>query len=263
MKKILALILMIMLSFSAMAADVPQAVSRGGTIVVRIPWKWINSAELGPSWWGSIDQAVGESAEHALFPVIPPSKVASYLLGGITADERIRIFSASAPENKALVMNNRPLDDNWYAVIRPESRFGGSFDLYWSVSEWSMTMQDRTAHGNLERDMETSVFPLKITSMDGAKAAWTSVYGGISYTLFEVEGIYIAVIEEKNARAEDLPYTQLYIDAPGYDFDFFYTQMEGYMDGNTGVYCCVLSDEEFQLLKEDVIPRLEHDHSKW
>jgi len=264
MKRIFALVLILMLSFSALAAyEAPQAVSRGGTIVVRVPWSWINGQQLVGSWWGSIDHPVGDTKEQVLFPVMPPSDVAEWVLQGSMEEELIRVFTVARAESKAMVMNRRPLDDNYYVVIRPEKKFGGSFDLHYSVSEWGMTMNDDIVHGNLKLDQETQRINLKIDSLDGIKAAWQKNFDGFGITLFEVQGVYIAVITEKNARKEDLEYTQLYIDAPGYDFDYFYLQMEGYMDGKNGVYCCVLSEAEAKLMMDDVSVRLEHDHSKW
>lgn len=263
MKKMLILLLALLLMGSALAAEAPQAVSRGGTIVIRIPWKWMNALELGPSWWGSIFHAEGDSKEQVLFPVMPPSKVADWKLQGSKDEELIRSFAINREESKALIMNRRPLDDNYYAVIRPDSKFGNVFDLHWSVSEWGMTMDDDIVHGDLKHDMETQVLSLKIDPMNDAKAAWKGNFDGFKIALFEVDGIYVAVIEEKGAKDEDLRYTQLYIDAPGYDFDYFYTRMEGYMDDGTGVYCCVLSEDEARLMMDGVDARLEHDHSKW
>lgn len=264
MKKTLILILVLMLSFSALASyEGPQAVSRGGTIVVRVPWSWINGQQLTGSWWGSIDHAVGETKEQVLFPVMPPSEVAEWVLQGSMEEEPIRTLAVAKAESKAMVMNRRPLDDNYYVVIRPEKKFGSSFDLHYSVSEWGMTMVDDLVHGDLQLDQETQVVNLKIDSMDGMKAAWKKDFGGFRMTLFEVDGVYIAVITEKGAKQDDLKYTQLYIDAPGYDFDYFYVQMEGYIDGSEGIYCCVLSEAEYLELKGGSKVRLEHDHTQW
>lgn len=263
MKKTLIMILVLMLSFSALAAyEAPQAVSRGGTIVVRVPWSWINGQQLGGSWWGSIDQAVGDTKEQVLFPVMPPSEVAEWVLQSSMEEEPIRTLAVAKAESKAMVMNRRPLDDNYYVVIRPEKKFGSTFDLYWSVSEWGMTMAGDTVHGDLQLDQETQVTTLKIDSMDGIKAAWKKSFDGFKVTLFEVDGVYIAVINEKGVKKNDLEYTQLYIDAPGYDFDYFFIQLDGYMDGGEGVYCCVLSEAEAKLMMDDVSVRLEHDHTK-
>jgi len=259
--RIVLFALIIMLSFSVLASQM-HAVSRGGTIVVRVPYQVLDQAQLVGSWWGSIDQAVDERAEQVLFPVIPPMKVAEYLLAGDFSGDLIRTMAVSSVDSKALVMNKRPLDDNLYLVLRPEEKFGSSFDLYWSVSEWSMSMQDTVAHGNLELDMETQVTSLSVTSMDGIKPHWQHSYGGFSISLFEVSGVYVAVIEEPNARKEDLRYTQLYIDAPDYDFDYFYMEMDGYLDGGSGIYCTVLSEAEANLLQDKASVRLEHDHAR-
>ena len=263
MKKILAIILILMLSFSALAAEGPMAISRGGTIVIRIPWDWMNQLELGPSWWGSIDHAVGETKEQVLFPVMQPSKVAEWMLQGSADEQLIRTFQINGTESKALILNRRPLDDHYYAIVRPENKFGSSFTLHWSVSEWGMTMNDDIVHGDLKLDMETQITPLDVTPMDGLKADWTASYDSFDLSLFSVQNVYIAVIAEKNASQDDLEYTQLYIDAPGYDFDYFYTQMQGYMDGSNGIYCCVLSEAEAKLMMDKVSVRLEHDHTKW
>ena len=263
MKKILALILILMLSFSAYAAEVPKAVSRGGTIVIRIPYEWMDSQQLVGSWWGSIDHPVGDTKEQVLFPIIPPDEVANWVLQGSMEEEMIRLFAVAQAESKAKTMSRRPLNDHYYVVIRPEEKFGGSFDLYYSVSEWGLSMSDDTVHGDLKLDQETQKLKLKIDALDGIKTEWKKDFGGFGISLFAVQDVYIAVIEEPGVKAEDLDYTQLYIDAPGYDFDYFYIRMEGYMDGKKGVYCCVLSEAEAKLMMDDVSVRLEHDHTKW
>ena len=264
MKKIIAMILILLLCGTAFAAEKPQAVSRGGTIVVRVPYGWIDSAPLAGSWWGFLGQGENDTPEDVLFPIVPPSKVAEILLSGDFADRRANVFNISSVDSKALVMNNRPLDDHWYTVLRPEKKFGKSFDMHWSVAQWQLSVKGGEVSGSLELDMPTEVFTLSVDSMDDAKAAWEKNCGSFTLSLFPVEGVHIAVIREKGVKREDLEHTQLYIDGKGlYDYDYSFLRLRGYMDGKNGVYCCVLSDEEAVLIKDGAALRLEHDHGKW
>ena len=241
----------------------PQAVSRGGTIVIRIPWEWINGCEMGGTWWGDISQAENETLEEVLMTILPPSEVASKILGG-NDDYTIRTFGFNGVDSKAYRMSSRPLDDAWYCVVRPEKKVSGSFSMYATVMEYSLSIRDDQVSGNLEREkVDQSPVDVAVTSMDGIKTTWKKNYDGFSVALYEVQGVYIAVITEKNARKADIEATQLYIRMNGYDYSQVRVDLDGYMDGKTGVYCCVLSEGEFLELKDGAAVRLEHDHSKW
>lgn len=257
MKKILAIILMIMLSFSAMAADVPQAVSRGGTVVIQIPWEWINSAEMGGTWWGGIYQGEDERLTDVLFNMLPPSEVASAVLGGYSGARMIRTFGFNGWDSKALRMSSRPLEDAWYCVVRPEYGFSNNIVMYSTVMEYSLIVQDGVASGNLEREkVDQNPINIPVTAMDDLKASWKKDYSGFSLSLFPVQQVYIAVIYEKNAPADDLSNTRLLIPMTGYDYEEVCIDLDGYMDGKTGVYCCVLSGEEALQITEGAAVRL-------
>ena len=262
MKKALILILILMMGFSAFAAEMPQAVSRGGTIVIRIPWEWINGCEMGGTWWGGIYQGENETMEEVLMDIVPPSEVASKILGG-NSDYTIRTFGFNSYDSKALQMSNRPLDDAWYCVVRPEKKFSDSFKMYHTVMEYNLSIHDNQVSGSLEREkVDQDPMDVAVSSMNGIKPAWEKNYDGFGMVLYEVQGVYIAVITEKNAKKDDVAYTQLYIRANGYDFSNFCVDLVGYMDGKNGVYCCVLSEGEFAELKDGADVRLEHDHAK-
>ena len=241
----------------------PQAVSRGGTIVIRIPWEWINGCEMDGTWWGDLSQAENETLEEVLMTIVPPTEAANKLLGG-NDDYTIRTFGFNGVDSKAMRMSSRPLDDAWYCVVRPEKKVSGSFKMHHTVMEYSLSIRDNQLSGSLEREKaDQTPIDVSVTPMDGIKAAWKKNYDGFGMVLYEVEGVYIAVITEKNAKKADIEATQLYIPVNGYDYSQVRIDLDGYMDGKNGIYCCVLSEGEFLELKDGAKVRLEHDHSKW
>lgn len=265
MKKWLILALVFLLCGSAMAAQEPQAVSRGGTLVLRIPHEWIDSVKLGACWWNSIFQSTDETAAQVLFQYIAPERAEALAAQGDFSDEIVRTLYISEYANNALQMSVRPLNDGWYAAIRPKEDFDDRWSFLPSISEYRFSCEHGQAGGSAELEyVDEASFSLQIKSMDGMKAAWEKDIDNFRLRLYPVQEVYIAVIHENGTAEEDLKYAQLHIDLPTvYNFGDVFIKLSGYLDGGKGVYCCVLSGEEAEAIMNGGRVYMAHDHIKW
>ena len=240
-----------------------KAVTRGGTIVLRISDEWLYSFEdisgvFGfsmPAYYG------GEDAWEALDQYLHGERLAAFL-DDYTADgsaESIARTPAVLCTGGELLMNERHIGPYWYITVRPAEKFGSSWDMYWRVDEMDITMEADSeidhADGTVKYDDVFSAQfnrqtiedhkTVKAESMSSNKAGFTKEYDGLELQIFEGLDTNIGLIYEKNADKDLLENVEVRIG----DRASFY--VSGYMNGSNGVYVFVLTDAEVNAVKNE------------
>jgi len=228
--------------------DKITAVVRGGTVIVRIPEAWMEnqSGFTQPFFGEGTREYTGEEAQKWLAWDLRGQAYADFLRdwqenGSASAD----MWGASiASSEKLLVMNERHLGNASYFVLRPSGKVKDTLDVNLSVFRYGAEAEGETLRKYRDADWNNKKQPLKLIS-DDAKAAFTGEYNGCKLTLYETEmGVYAAVIYKYDAAPADLFYLWLRID------NRKNIVMDGYMNKDRGVYCCVLTRGEAQMIMD-------------
>lgn len=238
------------------AGEDVQAVVRGGTIVVRFSDAWLAQPELtGVFGWSPDSEYTGTEAEALLADFLHGDAYNSFmtdLMADGNAEGRARIPDILTVEGE-LMMNSRHIGNAWYVVVRPAERFDDSWNMYWRINGIKLRRSSNGLFTNFDLQTVEEHKALKL------------IKGGSSGPVFEMENdamqmaVYreldanIAVIYEKNADKDFLENAQLRI--PGMPRGI---ELDGYMDGKQGVYCCTMTDAELALLKNGAQPEIWH-----
>lgn len=233
-----------------------QGVVRGGTILVRFSDAWLAQPELtGVFGWSADNEYTGQEADQLLAEYLHGdvynSFLADYMADG-SAEGRARNPVILETDGE-LVMNHRHIGSDWYIIVRPAKKFDNDWEMYWRINGIKLRMEDGSLFTNFDLQTVEEHKKLKLAR------------GGSEGPVFEVENdamqmaVYreldanIAVIYEKNADKDFLEAAQLRI--PGMVRGI---EMDGYMDGSRGVYCCTLTDAELALLHNGAQAQIWH-----
>jgi len=241
-----------------------ESVMRGGTIVLRISDKWMESFDTSgvfgfssPGYYGN------EAAWDKLGEMLHGDALAAFLNdygddGSAAGEARVPCVLCT---NGELLMNQRHIGAHWYVTIRPAEKFKRSWDMYWRINDNDITMTaggeiDRADTGIREYDHVFSSEFVRQTieehktltpeSMDGAKAVFEKKYGSLEFFLFEgLEG-HIGVLYENGADKDLLEAVELRIGSEENAF-----AISGYMNGDKAVYVFVLTNAEVHAIRNE------------
>lgn len=230
-----------------------QAVARGGTIVVRFSDAWLAQPELtGVFGWSPDSEYTGEKAERLLADYLHGdtynSFMADYLADG-SAEGRAR----NPVILDELIMNRRHIGSDWYIVVRPEEKFSDSWEMYWHINGIKLRREDESLFTNFDLQTVEEYKELKLSRGGGEGPVFELENDGLHMAVYRELDANIAVIYEKNADKDFLEGAQLRM--PGMEEGI---ELDGYMDGKQGVYCCTLTDAELALLQNGVRPEIWH-----
>lgn len=233
-----------------------QAVVRGGTIVVRFSDAWLAQPELtGVFGWSPDSEYAGEEADALLAQYLHGDAynrfIADYLADG-SAGGRARV-PAVLPTGGELIMNERHLGSDWYIIVRPAVKFGGSWEMYWRINGVKLQMDGETLSTNFDLQTVEEHRELQLSRASGEAPVLETESDALQITVYREMDANIAVIYENAADRDFLEGAELRI--PGVKQGVL---LFGYMDGERGVYCCTLTDAELALLQDGAQAEIWH-----
>ena len=227
--------------------DSIAAVVRGGTVIVRIPEAWMEKQSgFTRAFFGTTSREyTGEEAGKSLSADLRGQAYADFLREWQTTGAAKAVTWGANIEcgEKILKMNERHIGNARYFVLRPSGKVKDSLKVSLSLLRRSAEAEGDVLR--LSNDSEwDGKYTLKITR-DDAEAAFTGEYDGCRLTLYETKlGVYAAVVYKYDADEADLFYLNLTVG------DREAVVMNGYMSGDKGVYCGVLTEGEARLIMD-------------
>jgi len=222
------------------------AVERGGTVIVRVPESWMEnqSGYTQPFFGESSREYTGNQAREWLAMDVHGQAYEAFLTDWENSGEATATgWRAGIQEVKGLkLMNDRHLGNAFYFVLRPEGKVGDTLDVNLGLSRMRAEAEGDVLRMYLDAEWSNEKYPLKLTK-NSSSAVFTGEYGNNRLSLYETGlGVYAAVIYKFDADSGDLFYLWLEIE------DRKNIVMNGYMHKDKGVYCCVLTEGEAQMI---------------
>ena len=234
-----------------MSEELPAKITaseRGGTVIVRIPDAWMEKQTgfTQPFFGDGSREYTGEEARTRLAADLRGQAYADFLdqWQGTGSAEAVMWSASIASGEKLLLMNDRKLGNASYFVLRPSGKAKETLNVNLSLFRYGAEAEGDILRIWRDADWNSKKHALKLTK-DDAEAAFTGEYSGCRLTLYETEaGVYAAVIYKYGADKADLFYLWLRID------NRENIVMNGYMHKDKGVYCCVLTKGEAQMIMD-------------
>lgn len=228
---------------------------RGGTYIMCIPAGMIDDApEFEGDTVGESEAFTGDDAKARLRMMLNEEdfQAAQKRLesdGWVRDTSRIPELAES---EKALTMNSRRIDNDWYMVIRPEKEFSKEANVRWRIGEWNYQLEDygTLTLTNVTGPEYTSTIP--VSDHTSAKAVYEKAFGDLNITVYREQGINTMVAHD--ARKAGTLSAQLFIG--GHDIGI---SLNGYINSQKQqTYCCVLTDGELAGLVAGWVPELRY-----
>ncbi len=229
-----------------------SAVARGNTIVVRISDDRVNKDDLTVQLIDFV--ALGHQIDEA------PAMLSEYL-HGISYNRVLQLLRQESTETIAripailkkdarggsnLMMSRRHIGNAWFFAIRPEDQIGDTWNARWRANAFTIVKSEDTFVIRLTQQTEIEECPLSVNQFYDA-AAFSEQYDNCQIDVFADAGADIhanvAVITLPHADAENLENCTLCIG------DRISIPINGYMQDESGIFCCVLTDAEYACLK--------------
>ena len=225
-----------------------SASERGGTVIVRVPDAWMEKQTgfTQPFFGDGCREYTGEEAQKWLALDLRGQAYGDFLNEWQEngSAEAVAWSAGIAESEKLMQMNQRHLGNASFFVLRPSGKVKDSLNVNLSVFRYGVEAEGDILRMYRDADWSNKKQPVKLTK-DDAKAAFTGEYNGCKLTLYETEmGVYAAVIYKYDADEADLFYLWLRID------NRENIVMNGYMHKDKGVYCCVLTKGEAQMIMD-------------
>ena len=251
------------------------AVARGNTIILRIADHLIESAPLH----GNFSFV---RREPAILCADVPLCLAKYINGDAycrfvqdmksdSAVITVRIPAVcSANDNDPRILNRRHIGNAWYFALQTDAPMDDTFDISWRANAFKFKFSYDSGL-TVNDAQQTDLYPASLKpSPQTEPAAFSAQYDDCRIDVYTDAGqdvrANIAVITLSGADANNLDNCTLSIGDP------VSIPVNGYMDGENGVFCCTLTDVEIARLKngekaEIQTPsrteRLEWEHDKY
>lgn len=238
----------------------PCAVERGGTAVLRVSDKWIQSRERFDALGTAGDDVFeGEAATKELARILHGEAYEAFLnqimqRGGAEAEV---LCPDLYEDDGLLVMHARHIGGAWYLTFRPgeagrkRMKADGRIDVEACLNGGSIRWADGTLTEVSWGHHWEETLALKLGAISG-KPAFSGDFENLAVTLFREMDANILVIRESPGDGAWLGAVLTLDDRLAAD------GLTGYMDGGDAVYVCVLADVEAEALKGGAFPRLIH-----
>lgn len=226
-----------------------QAVTRGGTIVLRFSDEYLYSFDVeGVFGFNSGEEYSENAAWDALGEHLHGKRLLNFLSDYAengSAEGISRKPDVLCTEGE-LMMNRRHIGGYWYIAIRPEIKFDSSWEMYWRIDEYDISMDAEQVFSEyFNRQTLEEHKLISIQSLSGDSASFTKDYGEIELQIFDGLDAHIGLIYEKNADEDFLEDVEVRINA-----DAAFTA-NGYMNGSRAVYVFILTDAEANAIENE------------
>lgn len=235
------------------------AVERGGTIILRLSDDWMASREGVQGIFAMPDSGsyTGDAVQAQLSEYLHGDDYNSFLKEWAeNGCASAKVYSPSIyPQNQELFMNERHIGGAWYITMRPMRNVGKSLPIY-----LRFFVGDFKAEGDIleycwDCEWDEFNYNLKFSDAYSKKSVFSKDYGDFEITLYAAMGTYVAVIYQPNGDEDLLENVCLSLENQP---DIV---LNGYMNGDTAVYCCVLNAAEKFLLESGASVQLKY--AKW
>lgn len=235
-----------------------RSVARGGTVVSCIPQSWLDDPKKTTQ--GVFAQPAeyeyqGNEMYARLSELLHGEKYAAFIeeyRANGRAETTVRVPDIIW-DNGELIMNQRHFGGAYYIVFRPKNAFEDSYATHARFFEHDICMENDVLYETVGWEWNDYDFNIALERIEGDKTAYSGGNDSLKISVFREMDANIAVITEKNADKNRI--SRVLFSINGLDTGI---EMSGYMDGKDAVYCCVLTDAEYKLIKngaEISIPR--------
>lgn len=234
-----------------------DAVERGGTIILRMTDEWMaNRKDIGSVFgFSPVSSYEGEAASEMLTRYLHGDAYNAFM--GSYAEtgkaEGMAYEPDIYPENAELFMNQRHIGGAWYVTMRPARVSGDSIEIYLRFFAGKIWMEDEVLQVDFSQEWGDTDYELKFSEKSGKGKTFSKDYGDFSIAVHEEMDTYIAIIYQPGGDKDLLKDVRLSIaDQP----DII---LNGYMNADTAVYCCVLTEGEMHLIESGADVKLWHE----
>ena len=155
-----------------------------------------------------------------------------------------------------LNMNLRLVGSQWIAVVRPAESEGTALSTCFTSHQNALHMED----GVLDIEVtgcRSSYLYLEPTLLNDLQADFQMQWGKLSMEVYNLLDylhmpVYIAVLRDAQGADRSLRNVNLQIGDTQRD------SLSGYVDGADAIYCCILNEQEVQLLRDGTLFQLIH-----
>lgn len=222
-----------------------KAVARGNTIVLRLPQSWLDDAQktVSASFDAAFQAQYVEAEAYARLTELMQGERCTAFLADYAQNQRAEaaVRIPDIPwQSDELLMNQRHFGDVYYYVIRPDAAFEAQYTVDLRFFEHDLHFENGVLQEVGAGEWSDEGFAMSLSRVSGGNIVHSIDSDDLQLDIFYEMDCYIAVIEEHNADKNRISGVKLYID--GLDTGI---RLNGYMDGQNAVYCCVLTDAEF------------------
>ncbi len=228
------------------------AVARGNTVIVRMADSWLEEAELTDVFgFSSPDIYPLSEAAEQLTEYLHGDRYNGFLQeiqqDGASTIARVPYVGMLDRQNRSiLIMSRRHIGNAWYIVFRPEDALGDNWDMYWRINGMEIKTRVDSFYINFKLQTLDAEYPL-VTPQFYDPAAFSAQYDGCKIDVFADAGQDVhanaAVITQFNADKDYMKDCTLFI------ADRVRIPINGYMSGTDGIFCCTLTQAEYEYLK--------------
>ena len=229
------------------------AVERGGTVVVRITDEFMNSDWETEGFFGFWSEELsGFDAYRHMCREYNGEELLAAAAQFLSADvlegqaRTIGLHTEYSKKRKVYAgfeMSYRHIDGCQYWCLHPT----GSSKLKGEDINWSITIHDIKLGGGKYwyscEEVAEGLPEITIDKGNGGEEMYYGVRDGLSVRILKEMDAYICVIRESGADETLLEEVELHIEG-----SYAPILLNGYVDGSEGVYVCVLSEDEYQLI---------------
>lgn len=222
-----------------------KAVARGNTIALRLPQSWLNDAQkmVSASFDAAFQAQYVEAEAYARLTELMQGGRCEAFLADYALNQRAEaaVRIPDIPwQSGELLMNQRHFGDVYYYVLRPDSAFEAQYTVNLRFFEHDLHFENGVLQEVGAGEWSDEDFEMSLSRVSGGNIVHSVDSDDLQLDIFYEMDCYIAVIEEHNADKNRISGVKLYID--GLDTGI---SLNGYMDEQNAVYCCVLTDAEF------------------
>lgn len=235
-----------------------EAWTRGGTVVVRVPEDYMAEKLAGETEPGEIPEELlrdGGAQDGDLARLLHGEAYQSALNGEGGWWSAVTAQTALIPEyaGDALLMSQRHLGAAWYIVIRPDEKgrkaLAKSGEMPLKMRYWRATLAVRRYDAGAAFEVADAAFAEEEITLKPVKSSGEEAWrmdaedvGDVGLYVLRDGDVNTLVLREMGGAADGPSCRASY---KGAEFE-----LNGYADGKDAVYCCAVSDDELDALRE-------------